>query len=85
MKAHFKNPAREALEDLIHEAGLAHHSQRPRAYTGRAAVGMAELGWYRGQQTGQFEGYQWLAENHPRIAEKYRKEFNLTTDGSKIL
>lgn len=44
-----------------------------------------QLGWYRGHQAGIYDAYLTLKKKYPRVAEEFRKAFNIEKDGSYIL
>lgn len=40
-----------------------------------------DLAWYRGYHAGLYDAYLTIKQEHPRVAEKFRKAARLTVDG----
>lgn len=40
------------------------------------------LGWYRGRHAGLYDAYLTIRQDHPRIAEKFRKAVGFDKDGA---
>ncbi len=58
------------------------HSRWKKAWPERTGDGVS---FYRGKQAGQYEAYLAIVEEHPRVAKKILKAFDMDEDGGIVI